>query len=72
MYIVYFLENKNVLLNQLRKTVPAEGEALTIKGRKGKVTSVTNVDEKTIYVQMVMDAVNKNKPAADFSKKKKR
>ncbi|TCN25008.1 hypothetical protein [Mesobacillus foraminis] len=72
MYIVHFIENKNVLLNQLRKTVPAEGEALTIKGRKGKVTSVTNIDEKTIHVQMTMDPVSKSKAAADNTKKKKR
>lgn len=72
MYIVYFLENKNVLLNQLRKTIPAEGEALTIKGRKGKVASVNSLDEKIIHVQMTMAAVTKNKQAADNSKKKKR
>lgn len=75
MYIVYFLENKNVLLSQLLKRVPAVGENLTIKGRKAKVSSVNSVDEKTIHVQVTLEVVkvNKhNKQLVDNSKKKKR
>lgn len=73
MFAVHFLENKNVLLTQLLRTVPAEGEAIKIKGRKGTVEKVINVDEKNIQVQVVLEKVNKNKQAAlDPSKKKKR
>ena len=42
MYVVHFLENKNQLLSQLLKNVPSVGEVVVIKGRKGKVSSITN------------------------------
>ncbi|MED1471226.1 hypothetical protein [Bacillus salipaludis] len=74
MFVVYFFENKNLLLTQLLQRVPSVGEDLKIKGRKGKVSSVTSVDEQKFQVQIVLEAVNKNKLAAvvDNSKKKKR
>ncbi|WP_420489779.1 hypothetical protein [Neobacillus drentensis] len=73
MFAVHFLENKNVLLTQLLRTVPEEGEAIKIKGLKGTVAKVTNVDEKNVHVQVVLEKVNKNKQVAlDPSKKKKR
>lgn len=73
MFVVNFFENKNHLLSQLLRRVPAVGEDLTIKGRKGKVSSVNNIDEKNIHVEVVLEVVNKNKTAlVDNSKKKKR
>jgi Mg2+/Co2+ transporter CorC len=74
MYVVHFFENKVELLNQLLGSVPAVGEAITIKGRKGKVTSVNNVDDKHVHVQIMIEKVAvKNKlSAADLAKKKKR
>ncbi|MBI0578732.1 hypothetical protein IEC97_15315 [Neobacillus cucumis] len=74
MFVVYFFDNKNLLLTQLLQRVPSVGEDLKIKGRKGKVSSVTSVDEQKFQVQIVLEAVNKNKQAAavDNSKKKKR
>lgn len=72
MFIVYFFENKNLLLSQLLKRVPAEGEDLIIKGRKAKVSSVNSIDEKSIHVQVILEKVNKNKVVLDNSKKKKK
>lgn len=72
MFVVYFLEGKNVLLNQLRNRVPSVGEDITIKGRKGKVTDVQNVAEKKFHVQVTINKVIKNKAEEDKSKKKKR
>lgn len=72
MFVVHFFENKNALLNQLLKRVPAVGEDLTIKGRKGKVTSVTEVDEKTVHVQLTLEPIKKASLVADPAKKKKR
>ncbi|MEH7121722.1 hypothetical protein V7122_12645 [Bacillus sp. JJ1532] len=72
MFAVHFFENKNKLLCQLLKRVPTEGEELHIKGRKGKIVSVKNVDEKNINVQIILETVKKNKPVVDNSKKKKR
>jgi hypothetical protein len=72
MFDVYFFENKNLLLSQLLKRVPSVGEDLTIKGRKGKVSSVTSINEKKIHVQVILENVNKTKLIVDNSKKKKR
>ncbi|MFB9761421.1 hypothetical protein [Ectobacillus funiculus] len=73
MFNVYFFENKNPLLSQFLKRVPAVGEALTIKGRKGTVSTVTNIDEKNIHVQVILENVNKGKvTTVDNSKKKRR
>ncbi|OIK09284.1 hypothetical protein BIV60_24405 [Bacillus sp. MUM 116] len=74
MFVVYFFENKNLLLTQLLRHVPSVGEDLKIKGRKGKVSSVTNVEEQKFHVQIVLETVKKTTlvSAADNSKKKKR
>lgn len=71
MFAVHFLENRNQLLTQLLKTVPAEGENVVIKGRKGKVTSVTFVDEKNVQVQVALEVIVK-KPSLELPGKKKR
>ncbi|MDF2788554.1 hypothetical protein ABC255_06405 [Neobacillus sp. 3P2-tot-E-2] len=74
MYVVHFFENKVEILNQLLGSVPALDEPITIKGRKGKVTGVNQVDDKHVHVQITVEKVAvKNKPsAADLAKKKKR
>ncbi len=73
MFVVHFLENKNQLLSQLLKHVPSVGEDVVIKGRKGKVSSVTPIGEKQIQVQLFFEKVIvKGKPVVDNSKKKKR
>ncbi|SHR58459.1 Uncharacterised protein [Mycobacteroides abscessus subsp. abscessus] len=73
MYVVTYYDNRNVLLTQLLKNLPAEGENVKIKGRKGKITAVSPIDEKVVHVFVALEAVNKNKlPLLDNSKKKKR
>ncbi|MDR7077729.1 hypothetical protein J2Y03_002755 [Neobacillus niacini] len=74
MFVVHFLENKNVLLSQLLNKVPIVGEDVVVKGRKGKVSSITQIDEKQIQVQLFFEKVkvNKGKSVVDNSKKKKR
>ncbi|MFP7299440.1 hypothetical protein [Neobacillus niacini] len=74
MYVVHFFENRIELLNQLLGNVPAVGDQLTIKGRKGKVTDVNHVDDTHVHVQITVEKApvkNKN-TAADLAKKKKR
>jgi hypothetical protein len=71
MFAVHYFTNKDLLLSQLTRIVPAVGDELKIKGRKGKVVSVKEVDEKIIHVQMALEAV-KSKVVIDPSKNKKR
>ena len=70
MFVVHFLENKNLLLTQYLQYAPSAGEELRIKGRKGKVSSVNSIDEKNIQVQVIFETINKSKLTVD--KKKKR
>lgn len=73
MFVVHFFENKKLLLTQLLNNVPSVSEDLRIKGLKGKVASITNVDEKHVHVQLTIEkVVVKSKIAVDNSKKKKR
>ncbi|WHY78659.1 hypothetical protein QNH20_05805 [Neobacillus sp. WH10] len=72
MFAVHFFEKKNLLLSQLLKRVPSVGEDLKIKGRKGKVSGVNNIDEKIFHVQVILENVNKSKLIVDNSKKKKK
>lgn len=74
MMVVHFLENKNILLTQLLKNVPSVGDQVVIKGRKGKVSNVTSVDENQIQVQLFFEkiVVKTGKSVVDNTKKKKR
>lgn len=72
MFAVTFLDHKNVLLCQLLKRVPSIGEDVTIKGRKGKVSSINPIDEKNIHVQVVLETVKPKVAVLDNTKKKKK
>jgi len=73
MMLVHFFDNKTVVLSQLRDNIPVVDENIKIKGRKGKVLNVKEVDEKQIHVQVLFDQIIKNQSLAkDNSKKKKR
>ncbi|WP_374723432.1 hypothetical protein [Calidifontibacillus erzurumensis] len=72
MYTVHFYENKNLLLSQWLKNIPSVGDALKIKGRKGKVVEIQKVNETTIHVQVNLEKKIKKAPLLDTNKKKKR
>ncbi|WP_335873058.1 hypothetical protein [Bacillus sp. 2205SS5-2] len=72
MVVVHFFENKDVLLTQLLIEAPSEGEDVTIKGRKGKVSKVESIDDKTIHVQVLIEKITIKNQFVDQSKKKRR
>lgn len=72
MFTVHFLNDKAVLLTQLLRSVPAVGADVRIKGKKGKVTSVKQIDDTTVHVHVVLEKVTVSKFVVDNSKKKKR
>lgn len=72
MFTVHFIENKNILLSQLLQNVPTVGQDLKIKGRKAKVLSVETIDERTIHVKVVQEAIKKKQQLVLDNKKKKR
>ncbi|THE11733.1 hypothetical protein E1I69_14100 [Bacillus timonensis] len=71
MYVVHYFENNNLLLTQLVQTVPSVDDSIKIKGKKGKVSKVIDIDERNIHVQVELDRIVKKK-AVDDSKKKRR
>lgn len=71
MYIVYFYHERNLLLQQLRKEIPAEGDELKIKGRKAKVVQTTTIEGNKVHVELQLEQVIK-KAAVDLSKKKRK
>ncbi|MDO6850964.1 hypothetical protein Q4S57_23820 [Priestia megaterium] len=72
MVAVHFFENKKLLLSQLRENIPSTGDGLKIKGRKGTVVLVNNIDEKNVHVEVALEKVVKKNLALDNAKKKRR
>jgi len=73
MYVVHFFANKNLLLTQYRSGIPAVNEELKIKGRKGKVTNVTAIDEKNVHVLLELEVIKaKSKFVVDNKKSRRR
>ncbi len=72
MVAVHFIENNNVVLTQLANQVPTVNEDIKIKGRKGKVLSVKNIDQNVIHVQVQFEQLTKSKVSIVDNKKKKR
>ncbi|PLT29755.1 hypothetical protein [Peribacillus deserti] len=72
MFVVHYYENKDLLLSQLRQSVPEVGDALSIKGKKGKVSEVQSIDERRVHVHVVLDKVIKNKSTLNSLKRPRR
>ncbi|MFB6467823.1 hypothetical protein ACE38V_13620 [Cytobacillus sp. Hz8] len=72
MVMVHFIENKTVVLSQLLQNIPTVDEKIKIKGRKGKVLSVRETENKQIEVQIEFEKVTKAKTMAALPNKKKR
>ena len=72
MFYIHFLENRTVVLTQLLKSIPSVDENIKIKGRKGKVVNVKQIEEDKFYVYVEFEPVIKNKLLTKDTKKKKR
>ena len=71
MVFIHFIESGKKVLTQYVKTVPAVDEPIKIKGRKGKVLRVNQIEDHIIHVHVLYDQIIKKSVLAD-SKKKKR
>ena len=72
MFYIHFLENSTVVLTQLLKSIPSVDENIRIKGRKGKVVNVKQIEKDKFYVYVLFEPVIKNQLLAKDTKKKKR
>ncbi|WP_421662100.1 hypothetical protein [Lysinibacillus telephonicus] len=72
MFAVHFYEKNNLLLSQLLNQVPSINSEIKIKGRKGKIVSITEIDENKFHIQVELEAVKKQATLSSIDKKKKR
>lgn len=71
MFAVHFYEKNNLLLSQLLNQVPSINSEIKIKGRKGKIVSITEIDENKFHIQVELEAVKKQTTLSSIDKKKK-
>ncbi|MFF3024770.1 hypothetical protein ACFVRR_19295 [Gottfriedia sp. NPDC057948] len=72
MIVVHYFEKNVELLNQLLKNVPSEGDTISIKGRKGKVLSVNQINDKHVHVIVELEVIKKVQVLAKDDKKRRR
>ncbi|MGM9927788.1 MAG: hypothetical protein ACI35P_07535 [Bacillus sp. (in: firmicutes)] len=74
MVVVHFIENKSVVLSQFLQHLPAVDENIKIKGRKGKVLNMKEIEANVFHVHVFFEPVIKKQalPLAKDNKRKKR
>ena len=73
MIVLQIFENKSLILTQLVKQIPSIEENVKIKGRKGKVISVKEIENNLYHVQIAFEQVIKapSKVVLDPKKRKR-
>lgn len=72
MITVQFFEKDALLFSQLTRNLPSVDQNIKIKGRKGKVLKVIEVNETLFQVHVLLEKVVKVQPSLMDVKKKKR
>lgn len=72
LFAIHYLENNTPVLSQCLERIPGLNEDLKIKGRKGKVINVVQVEESKYHVHVVLEKINKNQTVLKDDKKKRR
>ncbi|KGR88626.1 hypothetical protein CD30_18120 [Ureibacillus massiliensis 4400831 = CIP 108448 = CCUG 49529] len=71
MYIVTFYEKSALVMSKLTTILPSVDEKITVKGRKGTVIKVDQIDERKIDVYVEFEKVVKKQVVIDDKKKKR-
>ncbi|MFC4322965.1 hypothetical protein [Litchfieldia salsa] len=72
MAVVHFIEERSIVLSQYLTNIPTVDENIKIKGKKGKVLSVKEVEENHFHVHVFLEPSLKIQPISKDAKKKKR
>ena len=72
LFAVHYLENNTPVLSQCLERIPEVDEDLKIKGRKGKVVNVVQIEENKYHVHVVLEKINKKQTLLIDDKKKRR
>jgi hypothetical protein len=71
MKVFHFYIGKEIVLSQFLANAPSVGEAIKIKGRKGKILQVSEIDDRTVAVMVELDKVKKRSTSSLNSKRKR-
>ncbi|MGM9987424.1 MAG: hypothetical protein ACI35O_09375 [Bacillaceae bacterium] len=71
MVVVHYYEKNKELLNQLCTKSPAKGADIVLKGRKGKIVGVREVEGNKVRVDVELEVIRKVVAGADDKKKKR-
>ncbi|MDN4493480.1 hypothetical protein [Ureibacillus aquaedulcis] len=72
MFAVHFYERNTLFISKLLNEVPAVGSEVKLKGRKGKISEVTEVEENKYRVQVELEVVKKASYVDPVDKKKRK
>lgn len=72
MFAVHFYERNTLFISKLLNEVPAIGTEIKLKGRKGKVTDVTEIEENKFHVQIELEVIKKVPLVSAIDKKKRK
>ncbi|MCU9614710.1 hypothetical protein OEV98_14295 [Caldibacillus lycopersici] len=72
MFVIHYLENQSIVLTLLSSHIPSVDEDVRIKGRKGKIISIKEINDKHVQVQVLFEKITKNQPISTVDSKKKK
>ncbi|WP_339212459.1 hypothetical protein [Solibacillus sp. FSL W8-0372] len=71
-FAIHYLENNKPVLSQCLERIPEVDENLKIKGRKGKVVNVVQLEDNKYQVHVALEKIDKKQALLKDDKKKKR
>ncbi len=72
LFAVHYYEKNISVLSQCLRRIPSIDENIKIKGRKGKIVNVTQIEDNKYHVQVELEKVVKKTALLKDDKKKKR
>ncbi|MFC7684878.1 hypothetical protein [Ureibacillus sp. GCM10028918] len=72
MFAVHFYERNTLFISKLLNEVPAVGSEIKLKGRKGKITDVAEIEENRFHVQIELEVIKKVPLVGAVDKKKRK
>ena len=72
LFAIHYFENNTPVLSQCLERVPQIDENLKIKGRKGQVVNVVQIEDNKYHVHITLEKIIKKETILKDDKKKKR
>ena len=72
MYAIHYFEKNIAVLSQCLRRIPEVEENIKIKGRKGKVVNVSQIETNKYHVHVDLEKIVKKELVLKDDKKKKR